>query len=140
MMIIETCPKCGHDLQDLIICTYPPIPRKECTHCGWSWEGKRDQVVRVPFKEPVIDGSDKSPNPATAPINELQTQNTQIPYILLNGNLDNKITTPSWPYTNGTVKLFDLQDNNPCKNCPNHPDNGGSGLCNCIVGLPKVIC
>ena len=25
-MIIETCPKCGHDLQDEVICTYPPIP------------------------------------------------------------------------------------------------------------------
>ena len=113
MVIIETCPKCGHDLQNLIICTYPPIPRKECTHCGWSWEGKRDQVVRVPFKEPVIDDSDKSPNPAT---------------------------TPSWPDTNGTVKLFDWQDNNPCKNCPNHPDNGGSGICNCTLGLLNVIC
>ena len=140
MVIIETCPKCGHDLQDLIICTYPPIPRKECTHCGWSWEGKRDQVVRVPFKEPVINDSDKSPNPAATPITDMQTQHTQTPYTLLNGNLDNKITPPSWPDTNGTVKLFDWQENNPCKNCPNHPDNGGSGLCNCTLGLPKVIC
>jgi hypothetical protein len=47
MVIIETCPKCGHDLQDLVICTYPPIPRKECHNCGWSWEGEREEVVRV---------------------------------------------------------------------------------------------
>ena len=49
MIIIETCPKCGHDLTDLVIATYPPIPRKKCFGCGWSWEGKREEVIRVPF-------------------------------------------------------------------------------------------
>lgn len=51
-IIIETCPKCGHDLQNLVICTYPPIPRKECHNCGWSWEGEegeREEIIRVPF-------------------------------------------------------------------------------------------
>ena len=51
MIIIETCPVCGHDLQDTVICTNPPIPRKECHHCGWSWEGKQEEVIRVPFRE-----------------------------------------------------------------------------------------
>ena len=49
MIIIETCPKCGRDLVDSVICTNPPIPRKECHHCGWFWEGQREQVLRVPF-------------------------------------------------------------------------------------------
>ena len=49
MVIIETCPKCGHDLTDLVICTYPPIPQKKCFNCGWSWEGEREEVIRVPF-------------------------------------------------------------------------------------------
>ena len=48
-IIIETCPKCGHDLIDVMIATYPPIPRKECWNCGWSWEGEQEEVVRVPF-------------------------------------------------------------------------------------------
>ena len=48
-IIIETCPKCGHDLMDEVICTYPPIPRKRCPGCGWSWEGEQEEVVRVPF-------------------------------------------------------------------------------------------
>lgn len=48
-IIIETCPKCGHDLADEVICTYPPIPRKSCPSCGWSWECEREEVVRVPF-------------------------------------------------------------------------------------------
>lgn len=49
MIIIETCPKCGHDLVDTIICTNPPIPKKTCPCCGWSWTGESEQVVRVPF-------------------------------------------------------------------------------------------
>ena len=51
MIIIETCPKCGHDLVPIMLTTYPPIPKKECFHCGWSWEGQREEVVRVPFNE-----------------------------------------------------------------------------------------
>lgn len=48
-IIIETCPKCGHDLVDEVICTYPPIPKKSCWSCGWSWTGEPEKVVRVPF-------------------------------------------------------------------------------------------
>lgn len=25
-----------------------------------------------------------------------------------------------------------------CDKCPNHPKNGGSGICNCTLGLPKL--
>lgn len=35
--------------------------------------------------------------------------------------------------------LWDSDSNDPCEHCPNNPKNGGSGVCNCIVGLPKVI-
>ena len=49
MIIVETCPKCGHDLIDTVIATYPPIPRKECPSCGWYWEGEPEQMIRVPF-------------------------------------------------------------------------------------------
>lgn len=27
---------------------------------------------------------------------------------------------------------------NACKNCSNHPSNGGSGICNCILGLSQI--
>ena len=49
MIIIETCPKCGHGLRDEMICTYPPIPRKVCWNCGWSWTGKPEKIIRVPL-------------------------------------------------------------------------------------------
>ena len=29
---------------------------------------------------------------------------------------------------------------NSCKSCPNHPSNGGSGICNCILGQIPVTC
>lgn len=49
MIVIETCPKCGSDLFEEVICTYPPIPRKVCGNCGWSWTGGPEKIVRVPF-------------------------------------------------------------------------------------------
>ena len=48
MIVIETCPKCGQDLRDEVICTYPPIPHKVCWNCGWSWTGEREKIKRVP--------------------------------------------------------------------------------------------
>ena len=39
------------------------------------------------------------------------------------------------------VNLYDLMGIPPaCRNCGNHPVNGGSGICHCILGLPKVTC
>lgn len=29
---------------------------------------------------------------------------------------------------------------NPCANCKNNTVNGGSGICNCILGTPKITC
>ncbi len=53
-MIIETCPKCGHDLMSLVLTSYPPIHKKECHNCGWSWS-KTEEIVRVPFNEDKIN-------------------------------------------------------------------------------------
>lgn len=27
-----------------------------------------------------------------------------------------------------------------CRNCSNHPSNGGSGICHCTLGTPKITC
>lgn len=53
-MIIETCPKCGHDLFNLVLTSYPPIYKKECHNCGLSWS-EREEIIRVPFKEIKVD-------------------------------------------------------------------------------------
>lgn len=50
MIIIETCPKCGHDLYDEMLTTFPPIRRKSCYNCGWHWTDERkEEVIRIPF-------------------------------------------------------------------------------------------
>lgn len=58
MIIIDTCPKCGGQLYDEVICTYPPIPAKRCLKCGWSWEGKQEVVKLVRFELPNEFGAD----------------------------------------------------------------------------------
>jgi hypothetical protein len=120
MIIIETCPKCGHDLMDTIIATYPPIPKKECTSCGWSWTGEREEVVRVPFggNGLIVDdlvGLDK--------------------YDKLEVNLDDITLLNSFNLEDATISAFEQSS---CVNCSNNPKNGGSGICFCTLGQQAI--
>lgn len=46
----------------------------------------------------------------------------------------NRCTNCGW-----TIRIgYDFALNNPCKKCPNHTQNGGSGICGCTLGIPKV--
>lgn len=95
MIIIETCPVCGNDLTDEVICTNPPIPRKVCWSCGWSWEGKREEVVRVPF------------------YNDNSTVDNLQEYTILNANLDN-----------ATIRHFEQPACINCNNNPKNGGSG----------------
>ena len=48
-MVIYTCPRCGTDLIDKVICTYPPKVQKWCPSCGWTYIEDHEEVIRVPF-------------------------------------------------------------------------------------------
>ena len=48
-MIIYTCPRCGTDLIDTVICTYPPKVQRWCPSCGWTYTEDHEEVIRVPF-------------------------------------------------------------------------------------------
>lgn len=48
-IVIETCPRCGGVLHDIMLASNPPIPRKECFSCGWSWMGEPEEVIYQPF-------------------------------------------------------------------------------------------
>ena len=123
MIIIETCPKCGHDLQDEVICTYPPIPRKVCWNCGWSWTGEREKIKRVPFGGNTNTFTEKD--------------NTSISW---NGSstdwdsIDIKTST-DWNSTHlDTSSNITAFGREACENCSSNPKNGGDGICFCILG------
>ena len=85
-MVQYTCPKCGGDLQKLILCSNPPQEQLKCFSCGWEYTKPQQPVIKIPFVP--------------------ESQSDYIP--------------------------------SPCKTCSNHPSNGGSGICDCILGTPIV--
>jgi hypothetical protein len=137
-MIIETCPKCGHDLQDIVICTYPPIPKKECWNCGWSWTGEADKVTRVPFN-PDTENSDsdwiKDTEGDKLNLTDVCTLAKEPPITLYDDNC-----LASFPNKNADAIYNKAFNNEACKNCSNNPANGGSGICNCTLGQMPVTC
>ena len=124
MIIIETCPKCGHDLRDEVICTYPPTPRKVCWNCGWSWTGEQEKITRVPFGGNTNTFTDKD--------------NTSISWNGSSTDLDsiNIKTSTDWDSTNikTSSTINTAFGKNVCEDCPNNPKNGGDGICFCTLG------
>ena len=108
MIIIETCPKCGHDLHDLVIVTNPPIPHKKCFECGWEWFGEPEQVIRVPFGGNATNTTE---------------------HISLNDYLN------SFNLNDSLISNF---EQTACMSCSNNPKNGGSGICHCTLGQMNV--
>ena len=43
------------------------------------------------------------------------------------------VTVPTYYYEKHS-------NTDPCLGCSNNPINGGSGICHCILGVPKVMC
>lgn len=39
----------GAVLMDTEICTYPPVPCKDCPSCGWHLEGEPELIEYSPF-------------------------------------------------------------------------------------------
>ena len=123
MIVVETCPKCGHDLHDVVICTYPPIPRKVCWNCGWSWTGKPEKITRVPFGGNTNTFTDKD--------------NTSISWNECSTDWDsiNIKTSTDWDSINlDTSSNITAFGREACENCPSNPKNGGDGICFCTLG------
>lgn len=120
MIIIETCPKCGHDLTDLVLATYPPIPQKKCFGCGWEWTGKQEEVMRIPFggNNLIIDDS----------VDLLK-------YDKLEVNLDDMTLLNSYNLDDAKIGVFEPD---ACVNCSNNPKNGGTGICFCTLGQMQI--
>lgn len=108
MIIIETCPKCGHYLHDMILASNPPIPQKKCFSCGWSWTGEPEEVVIVPFGGNSLNVDDFNGSNIST-FDELSKS-------LIRDNFSNEA----------------------CVNCPSNPKNGGTGICFCTLGQQTI--
>lgn len=120
-MIIETCPECGHDLINLVLTVYPPIPKKQCTFCDWSWTGQREDIIRVPFNSVTYE-------PYTP--DYIQTTIDDIADINLFGVDLNNIS-----YTDGTIGTLNQA---ACTNCPNNIKNSVTSTCSCTLGSSQI--
>ena len=145
MIIIETCPKCGHDLMDLVIATYPPIPQKKCFSCGWSWEGEREEVIRVPFGGNSLEmASNNSYLNDFLKMGYSEKESTVLADLavttdtMYSNTID--ITEATNTLMNTLVNPFlkEIFENDACANCSNNPKNGGSGICFCTLGQQAI--
>ena len=132
MIFIYTCPKCGHDLSNSIIATNPPIQVYECRNCGWSHEEEeREQNIRIPFPEEnntnyVADFGDGTITTNMATVNTIGS--------IIDNTINTKMAEWDIKDKDHYIGGWNIEEKNPCKNCNNNPKNGGSGICNCILG------
>ena len=135
MIVVETCPKCGHDLHDEVICTYPPIPRKVCWNCGWSWTGKPEKITRVPFGGNTNNFTDKDNTSISWNGSSTDLDSIDIKTSTNWDSIDIKTLT-DWASTNleTSSTINNAFGKNACENCPSNPKNGGDGICFCTLG------
>lgn len=47
-MIVYICPKCGGDLQEIVLTSYPAQYQKYCSNCGWT-HIEKEKIYRIPY-------------------------------------------------------------------------------------------
>lgn len=133
MMIIFTCPKCGHDLESEVLTCYPPIHRYFCPKCGWS-HSKGEENIRIPFSGnsfEMRDATQEEQKSIQTHIDEI-SEPTGINLYDLLGLEEPNFTEIKNPF------VRDSFENEACKNCSNNPENGGTGICFCTLGQQTI--
>lgn len=146
-IIIETCPKCGHDLHDVILASFPPIPKKECFNCGWSWTGEPEEVVRVPFGGNSFAMTNNTYLNDFLKMGYSEEDSNSLANLATSASILSDNTIDISEATDALIKAFkdyeykfvkesmvDNFEQPACVNCPNNIKNGGNGICHCILG------
>ena len=100
------------DIVNMLVNHYNSMGRD--LHCN---EGK--------FKKIVVDIVEREPE---LEIEKIENEDNNNKLLL------NNINTSSYE----KVTVEEPFSFSPCQNCSNNPKNGGSGICNCTLGLPKM--
>lgn len=137
------CPKCGStnvDNHAMLTCN-PPIPQYECKDCGHLFTLPRESTAAVDSNEAVltVPKSEWTPVvkygwmcPRCGKVNSPFTKQCDCePEKKSNYSLD-------WSYhptvTAPPARNFNFTAD-ACRDCSNNPANGGSGFCNCTLGI-----
>ena len=136
LMIIYTCPECGHDLKSEVLTCNPPIHKDYCPSCGWSHShSEQEEVVRIPFGGNSLkmrDATSEEQKNIQEYIDEI-SEPTGINFYDLLGLKEPNFTELKYPFIRNNF------ENNACESCPSNPNNGGTGICFCTLGQQQII-
>ena len=111
------------DIVDMLVNHYNNTGRD--LHCN---EGK--------FKKIVVDIVEKEGKEEDVSLN----LKSEIEKIKIKDTND-KVSLSDFKLVTSLFELTAIEEPfsfSPCQNCSNNPKNGGSGICNCTLGLPKM--
>ena len=106
-----------------------------CPHCACHFSADYDEYYIS--KGSLITGLGSSTTYYTYTANVTDTYICSCPecHKIITKAKQRIATNPSITLTSSVTDIPD-----PCKTCSNHPSNGGSGICNCTLGGPKITC
>lgn len=99
-------------------------------------EGKNFEDLTDEEKQPLVDLMNKIPESTLwmtfllMMLNPFGLKKVNVPF----QNIVSIDSIPGCGYIDDSGKNFYTTIPEACKNCSNHPSNGGSGNCNCILG------
>ena len=107
--------------------------------------GEPIEIAARQTTDPVIINGPITHSPYTAPAptkDGMDVGPTQYGWICPRCGRVNSPLTTSCDCQKFIVRTIEREPGIPpaCINCSNHPSNGGSGICHCILGSPKIIC
>ena len=107
----------------------------KCAQCGCQFTADYDEYYIS--KGSFITGLGSSSTYYTYTTNVTDTYICSCPecHKIVTKTKQRTVANPSITLTSSATDIPD-----PCKTCSNHPSNGGSGMCNCTLGGPKITC
>ena len=108
----------------------------KCEQCGCEFAADYDEYYHYTEKDVACDGVSNLVYTYKTVVNEIYICSCPECRKIVTKTKTRWIESP-------TITLNDKVDTDipvACKNCANHPSNGGSGNCNCILGTPSVTC
>lgn len=133
-----------------MVATYPPIPKKECPVCGWSWTGKPEEVIRVPFSGNGLELTDNTYLNDFLKMGYSEDESNSLANLATSASILSGNTIDISEAIDALIKMFkDYEDKfkqknlgafeqSACTNCSNNPKNGGSGVCFCTLGQQVI--